>query len=82
MPLAFRPCTQGFRRRNSVHPLIWMNATELQVLPTGRAVYKLDIPVMITRVASEEFLSLTVLSDSAPSSESLHQLVHDQILKS
>ena len=40
--------------------------SELQVLPTGRAVYKLEIPVMFTRVASEEFLSLTVLNDSAP----------------
>ena len=81
MLLAFRRCSQGFPRRNSVHPLIWMNTlSELQVLPTGRAVYKLDIPVMFTRVASEEFLSLTVLSDSAPSSEFLHHLVHDKVL--
>ena len=53
--------------------------SELQVLPTRRAVYKLEIPVMFTRVASEEFLSLTVLSDSAPSSEFLHPLAHDAV---
>ena len=35
---------------------------------------------MFTRVSSEEFLSLTVLGDSNPSSEFLHRLVHDKTL--
>ena len=34
------------------------------------------LPVMFTRVSSEEFLSLILLRDNAPSSEFLHRLVH------
>ena len=56
---------------------MWCRCPSSKFFQPDGQFYKLDIPVMFTRVSSEEFMSLTVLGDSAPSSEFLHRLAHD-----